>query len=130
MQSDDYEKLIDNTMNDFILSMRGTRYGYYSWMMREFKEYSLKMKIHLCEYSVKDINGFIEYLVEEKKYKRHYAASHFTWIRKYFDYLTINGIVKVNVARAIFARAGYVQERKYSEKELKETIISYHPRSG
>lgn len=96
-------------------------------LLQYFIRFNLILRKDIINYTYRDMESFIGYLLEEGLTQEQ-IAGEFQYLRKFYDYLCDNNIVTINIAREVFAHANKNEPRKRTNAELMETFKAYHPR--
>ena len=96
-------------------------------VFRSLKDYLYIHQLTVDNLTVRHMESFLRYL-HAQGLSLSYAASSFSGIRKFFDYLVEQGAIQENPARGIFASPRYAEKRRYTDGELIQVFKSLHPR--
>lgn len=94
---------------------------------RNLKSYLYIHQLTLAALTPKHMEAFLRFL-HTQGMSLSYAASSFSNVRKFFDYLVERGAIHVNPAREILASPRHSERRRFSDDDLIRVFRSHHPR--
>lgn len=96
-------------------------------VFRNLKSYLYIHQLTIDALTPKHMETFLRFL-HTQGMSFSYAASSFSNIRKFFDYLVERKVVPANPAREVLASPRHSERRRYSDDELFRVFRSHHPR--
>lgn len=125
--NDDSANEIARLADEYFASRKSDREKYNKWLIRAFVDYADSNGKRIEAVACKDVEAFIHELIGAGV-RVERIATNFVFLRRFFDYLEMRGVMAANTARVVFARAGRNEPRRRTDEELATVFKRYHPR--